>query len=149
MLLWLFNAFTFATAFSDVIVSFFSFSFRFLSFKSLKLVLFKFVLDSLAFAFLDGDLGVANLFLLGDLLFSYNKDIIIIINNYIIKLSSTYNSNNTYLNRITVTEQSRRPSNICTLKSRWCRCRSTWCYCDYISSITCITRLRKYWFTLL
>jgi len=69
------SAFALATAFSDVIVSLFSFSLLFLSFNSLKLVLFKFVLASLAFVFRDGDFGVANLFLLGDLLFSW-KDVI-------------------------------------------------------------------------
>lgn len=47
---------------------------RFLSFRSLKLVLFIFALASRDFVFLDGDFGVANLFLLGLLLFSYNKN---------------------------------------------------------------------------
>jgi hypothetical protein len=57
----------------EVMVSLFSFSLLFLSFSSLKLVLFLFALEMRDFVFPEGDFGVTNLFLLGLLLFSCNK----------------------------------------------------------------------------
>jgi hypothetical protein len=55
-------------------VSAFSFSLRFLSFSSLKVVLFRFVFEMRDLVLPEGDFGVTNLFLFGLLLFSCNKE---------------------------------------------------------------------------